>query len=118
MITIEDYLAEVPFPARETLDALLALIREIVPDAEECIYYGMPTFNYHGPLVGFAAFKKHHSFFPLNGHTVSQFEEQLTGYKTSIGAIQFPHNKPLPEQLVRDIIEFRIAENKATKKKK
>jgi uncharacterized protein YdhG (YjbR/CyaY superfamily) len=70
----------------------------------------MPTFTLHGNLVHFAAFKNHIGFYPgANG--IEAFLEEITEYKSSKGAVQFPHGKPLPYDLITRIVKFRVAEN-------
>ena len=101
--------------AREALVRLRAIIREEAPDAEELISYRIPLYKLHGMLVGFAAFKNHCSFFP--GHTVRDFEEQLKEFKISKGTIQFRPNKPVPEDLIREIIRARRLVNLEALKK-
>jgi uncharacterized protein YdhG (YjbR/CyaY superfamily) len=111
--TVDDYLAAVPAGAsRAALERLRALILEEVPEAEEIIKYGIPTYKYHGYLASFAAFKKHCSFFP--GHTVRDFSEELKGYKVAKGTVQFPPEKPLPDDLVRAMVRTRADENLAS----
>ena len=90
---------------------LRKIIREELPEAEEMIKYGIPTYKANGYVASFAAFKNHCSFFP--GHTVREFADQLRAYKTAKGTIQFPHDQPLPEALVREILRARFAENMA-----
>ncbi len=108
--SVDDYLASVESEvARETLSALRQFIRSELPQAEEVISYGIPTYKQSGFVASFAAFKNHCSFFP--GHTVQDFSQELKGYKTSKGTIQFPHDKPLPDKLVRSILRARVAEN-------
>ncbi len=108
--SVDDYLARVQSAdARTTLSKLRAIIRRVVPEAEEVISYGIPSYKLNGYLIGFAAFKNHCSLFP--GHTVADFAEELKGYKTSKGTIQFPHDKPPPEELVTAILKVRVAEN-------
>ncbi len=108
---IDTYLAAVPEPARSALEGLRATIREAAPEAIETISYGVPTFKLHGNLVGFAAFKKHCSFFPMSGSSIEAFQGQLEGFSTSKGTIRFTPDKPIPESLLRDIVAARIAEN-------
>ena len=108
--TIDEYLAGV---ASADARNSLALIREEIPEGEESISYGVPTVKFHGFVASFAAFKNHCSFFP--GHTVADFAEELKGYKTSKGTIQFPHDQPLPEALVKAIVRARVRENLAKK---
>ncbi len=114
--TIDEYLALVASEvARETLKKLRAIIKDEIPEAQECISYRIPTFKAGGFVIAFAAFKNHCSLFP--GHTVADFSDQLKGYKISKGTIQFPHDKPPPESLVRDIVRARMKENLASQSK-
>jgi len=73
----------------------------------------MPSFQYKGGLVGYAAFKEHCSFFPMSGRLVEEFADELKGYKTSKGTIQFPADKPLPAALVKKMVKARVAQNEA-----
>jgi uncharacterized protein YdhG (YjbR/CyaY superfamily) len=110
--SVDEYLARVASDdARASLERLRAAIQQAVPEAEEVISYGVPTYKFHGFIASFGAFKNHCSFFP--GHTVADFAGELKGYKLSKGTIQFPHDKPLPDELVRAIVQARFAENKA-----
>ena len=94
----------VPEPARSTLLKMRAMIRAAAgPEATETISYGMPSFRYKGALVGYAAFAKHCSFFPMNSSLIEQFGEELAGYSTAKGTIRFPLDKPLPAPLVKKI---------------
>jgi len=110
--SVDEYLAAVVSDdARKTLSNLRIVIREAIPEAEEVIKYGIPTYISHGFVASFAAYKNHCSFFP--GHTVVDFAESLKGYKTLKGTIQFPHDKPLPDELVVAMVKARSAENLA-----
>lgn len=108
---IDDYLVMLPVETREALEKLRGIIRAAAPEAEEVISYQMPAFKYKGSLVGFAAFKNHCSFFPMNSKTVEAFKNELKAYKTSKGTIQFTLEKPLPAALVKKIVKARIKEN-------
>lgn len=79
----------------------------MVPDAEEVISYGVPTMKRGGAIVHFAAFKSHCSLFA--GYTVGDFAEELRGYRTSTGTIRFTPDHPLPEDLVRRIVQARLS---------
>jgi len=114
--TIDDYIALQPESMQKRLEELRRLIRSVAPYAEETISYNMPAFKYHGMLVGFAAWKQHVGFYPWNGHTVSEFTEQLKGFKTSSGAIQLPMDEKLPVALLKKIIRSRIKENLSKEK--
>src|SRR5580698_4715601 len=95
---VEAYLASVPEPARATLEKMRAMIRAAAPkDATEAISYKIPSFQYKGGLVWYAAFKNHCSFFPMDHSLTEEFAEELKRYKTSKGTIQFPVDQPLPK---------------------
>ena len=109
--TIDEYLALVPEPARTTLEKMRATIRSAAPDATEAISYGLPTFRYRSRgLVAIAAFKKHCSLFPMSGAVIDKFKDELEGFHTSKGTLQFPPDKPLSATLVKKIIKARMAE--------
>jgi uncharacterized protein YdhG (YjbR/CyaY superfamily) len=118
---IDAYIAQFPTDVRDRLRAICAAIREAAPGAAEKISYQMPTFHQHGNVVHFAAFKDHISLFP-GPSGVEAFADRLTAYKTSKGTIQFSHGQPLPLELVKEIVRYRVEENKriagARKKKK
>ena len=76
----------------------------------EGISYRIPTFNYKGPLVGFAAFSNHCSLFPMSGSLIKVFKNELKKFQTSKGTIRFPVNKPLPAALVKKLVKARIAQ--------
>ena len=113
--TVDEYLAAVPEPARSTLEKVRAVIRSVVPpEAVEVISYRIPMFKYKGMLVGFAAFSNHCSLFP--GALPEAFRDELKGYPTSKGTIQFPVDKPLPATLVKKLVKARIAQNENRKR--
>jgi uncharacterized protein YdhG (YjbR/CyaY superfamily) len=110
--THDEYLAALDADKRAALEALRATIREIVPEAEEAIRYNLPVFRLDGrPLIGYGAAAKHCAFYPWSSTTVEQFAEELKGYSTSKGTIRFSADSPLPKDLVRKLVEARIAEN-------
>jgi uncharacterized protein YdhG (YjbR/CyaY superfamily) len=109
---VEAYLAKVPEPARSTLQKVRATIRSIVPpETIECLSYGIPAFRYKGGLVGYAAFKNHCSFFPMQASLIDAMKEELKGYRTSKGTLQFEVDKPLPAALLKKMVKARVAEN-------
>jgi len=111
---VEAYLARVPEPARTTLEEMRAMIRAAAPaDATEAISYKIPSFQYKGGLVWYAAFKKHCSFFPMDLSLLDEFGEELKKHKTSKGTIQFPLDEPLPKKLVTRIVKARVSLNEA-----
>jgi uncharacterized protein YdhG (YjbR/CyaY superfamily) len=108
--TVDEYLARVPEPARKTLNKIRATIRTVVPpETTEAISYGVPTFKYKVPVIWFAAFSKHCSLFPTAA-VIEKFKDELKGYRTSKGTIQFPVDKPLPASLVKKMVKARLAE--------
>lgn len=107
--TVDEYITLFPEEVQSILNELRKVIREEAPDAEEKISYKMPTYYLNGNLVHFAAWKNHIGFYgtPSVG---KHFNEELAEYKTSKGTIQFPLDKPLPHDLIRKIVRFRVEE--------
>ena len=115
--TVDDYLAGVPEPARGTLKKVRAAIRSAAPaETTEGISWGMPMFKYKGMLLGIAAFSKHCSIFP-GPAVIAALKDELQGYQTSKGTIQFPVDKPLSAALVKKLVKARIAQNEGKKKR-
>ena len=116
---VDKYLASVPEEKRATLEKLRQTIRTVVPEAEESLWYQMPTFKFQGrPLVTFAAFKNHCSLFPMSNAVIKAHADDLKSYVTSKGTVRFTSDKPLPAALVKKIVRARIKENQACAKKK
>lgn len=109
--SIDGYIAGFPAKQQKMLKQMRRLIRKLVPDAEETISYGMPTFRLHGNLVHFAMARQHFGFYPAPSAIV-RFEKELKDYPTSKGAIQFPLDQPLPVELITGIVDFRVREQK------
>jgi uncharacterized protein YdhG (YjbR/CyaY superfamily) len=104
MPVIDDYFANVPVPERAELERIRQVVRSLVPDAEEVISYGMPVMKYKGKyLVGFNAFKDHLSLFPTS-EPIEKLKDRLKDYKLARGTIQFTLHKPLPEEVIREIV--------------
>ncbi len=116
--TIDEYLSEVPEPARSTLQKIRAAIRSAAPaEATEALYYGMPAFRYKGALVCFAAFSKHCSFFPLNAPLIELHKDELKKYVASKGTLRFPLDKPMPATLVKKLVRARARQNEMRKRR-
>ena len=114
--TVDEYMAAVPEPARSTLNKVRAANRSVVPaEATEVISYQIPAIRYNGMLVWFAAFSDHCSLFPT-ASVIKAFKNELKGYHTSKGTIQFPVDKPLPAVLVKKLVRARIAEKEGGKR--
>jgi uncharacterized protein YdhG (YjbR/CyaY superfamily) len=110
MNEVELYMQGFPEEVRERLTAIRNSILELAPQATERICMRMPTYDLNGKwLVHFAGYEKHIGFYP-QPEGVAAFKEKLTGYKTSKGTVQFPLSKPLPIDLIREIIRFRVEE--------
>jgi uncharacterized protein YdhG (YjbR/CyaY superfamily) len=108
---IDDYIAVFPLPTQAVLQELRALVRATAPDATETISYAIPTFELNGRhLVHFAGYEKHIGFYPIPSG-LKAFEDELKPYKRGKGSVQFPLGKPLPTDLIRRIVEFRVGEN-------
>lgn len=114
---VDEYISSFPEEIQEKLEKIRSVIRKAVPEAEEVISYSMPGYRYKGMLVWFAAFSKHIGFYPKPSG-IEAFKKELKGYKGSKGAIQFPFDKPLPEELIGKIVRFRVGENTKKDKKK
>jgi uncharacterized protein YdhG (YjbR/CyaY superfamily) len=109
---IDEYIAGFPEDVREKLQKIRMTIREAAPDAEEKISYQMPTFYLKGNLVHFAAFQKHIGFYPTPTGT-EKFQKELAAYKVAKGTARFPLDKPIPFDLITEIVKFRVKENLA-----
>ncbi|KJR44377.1 hypothetical protein UF75_5244 [Desulfosporosinus sp. I2] len=108
--SIDEYIQKFPSEVQEILKNLRKVIKESAPDAEEKMSYQMPTFTLLGNLVHFAAHKNHIGFYPTPSG-INAFKQELSEYKGSKGAIQFPIVKPIPYELISKIVKFRVAEN-------
>ena len=109
--TIDEYIRTFPKDVQTILEKMRKTIREAAPGAVETISYQMPTFKLNGKgLVYFAAFKNHIGFYPIPSG-VEAFEKELSPYKQGKGSVQFPIDQPVPYDLVRRIVTFRVNEN-------
>ncbi|MES2036119.1 MAG: DUF1801 domain-containing protein [Pseudomonadota bacterium] len=112
--TIDDYLAGVEDPAkRAALERLRAQIGAAAPDAVEGISYGMPSWKLDGPLVSMGAAKAHCALYAMSPAVQDRFEAELSEFSTSPGTVRFTPDAPIPPDLVRRIVEARMAENAA-----
>ncbi len=108
---IDEYLATLDEPKRATLTSVRDTIMAIVPEAEQCISYGMPAFKLRGKTIaGLAAFNSHLSYLPHRGSVISQRAGQTAAYTSTKGSLHFPVDEPLPEGLVRQLLEARMTE--------
>ena len=114
---VDEYLAGIPQPARGIFNKMRSVIRSAVPaQATEVISYRIPAFKDNVVLVWFAAFSKHCSMFPTAA-VIEAFKDELKGFSTSKGTIQFPTDKPLPTALIKKLVKARVAQNESEKRR-
>ena len=113
--SIDGYIAQYPAEIQDILQQIRAVVRAAAPQAVEKISYQMPTFYLHGNLVHFAAQKHHIGFYPAPSG-IEHFAKELSAYKTSKGAAQFPLDQPIPYDLIHRITVFRVQENLTSNK--
>ena len=96
---------------RKSLQAIREQISEELPDAQEIIKYGIPTFVIEGvPILGFNGYKKHNSLFPYSGSVTPRLEKELAGYEQTKGSIHFEIDEPIPTALLKKIIKAKFAQ--------
>jgi uncharacterized protein YdhG (YjbR/CyaY superfamily) len=108
--TIDEYIALFPVHIQKILNTIRETIKAAAPETGEKISYQIPTFTLKGNLVHFAAFKNHIGFYPTSSGT-EEFKKELSAYDVSKGTIRFPLDKPIPYDLIRRIVVFRVKEN-------
>jgi uncharacterized protein YdhG (YjbR/CyaY superfamily) len=107
---IDEYIANVPQDVQEVLEKIRLTVRQAAPEAKETIKYEMPTFTLNGNLVHFAAFKTHIGFYPPPTGLASH-KNELAAYSGPKGSLMFPLDQPIPYDLIREIVTFRVKEN-------
>lgn len=108
---VDEYLASLDEPKRNALAVLRQTIQELVPDAEECMSYGMPAYKVDGKVIaGFAAFKHHLSYLPHSGSVIPALSEELNEYQGTKGSLHFSVDRPLPRELVERLLAVRMAQ--------
>ncbi len=108
--TIDEYISTFPPDIQQVLQKMRQAIKEAAPEAKEVISYGMPAFKLNRVLVYFAAHQNHIGFYPT-ASGIEAFKKELSAYKWSKGAVQFPLDKPVPLDLVARIVKFRVEES-------
>ncbi|MHB0924103.1 MAG: iron chaperone [Bellilinea sp.] len=108
--TVDEYIARFPKDVQEILSKIRAVVKESAPDAVEKIGYQMPGYYLNGGLLWFGAYKNHIGLYPSPAG-IEAFKDELSVYKQSKGAIQFPLEKPIPYDLIRKIAKQRVADN-------
>jgi uncharacterized protein YdhG (YjbR/CyaY superfamily) len=108
---VDEYLESLDAPAREAFEHVRRLVTTLVPDAEEGTSYGMAALKYrHKPLLGFRAAKSHLSIFPFSPEAVDAVRDRLDGFDLSKGTVRFSVDKPIPDEVLRDIVRHRVGE--------
>ena len=109
---VEDYLATLPDDRRAAVEELRRTIRSAAPEATETIAYQMPAFRSHGGqfLVSYAAYKNHYRLFPASGAVIEALGEAIEPYLAGKGTIRFPAGKPIPGDVVREVVRMRLEE--------
>lgn len=110
---VDAYIAAQPEPQRTTLEGLRRQILSVIPEAEQCMSYGMPGFRVRGKVVaGFASYKKHIGYYPHSGQVFSTMLEDLAGYAVSEkgGGVQFPIDREVPDALIEKLITVRMSQ--------
>lgn len=114
---IDEYIADFPDDVQKSLEKVRTAIKKAAPRADEAIKYQMPTFVLNGNLIHFAGYKNHIGLYP--GSTpIEEFKNELAGYTTSKGTVQFPLDKPVPVGLISKITKFCVQRNLAKPQKR
>jgi uncharacterized protein YdhG (YjbR/CyaY superfamily) len=109
--SVEEYIACAPKPAQEKLHQIRQIIKELAPEAEEKLSYGMPYYSLNGRLVYFAFFKDHVSLFAMPS-AIKKFGKEIEPYHRSKATVGFAYDKPLPLSLIKKLVAFRAAEQR------
>jgi uncharacterized protein YdhG (YjbR/CyaY superfamily) len=107
----DEYLSVFPVQTKKVLQEIRSIIKKAAPDAEEVISYNMPAYKLNGILVYFAGYENHIGFYPT-ASGIEAFRKEISSYKNSKGAVQFPLGEPLPADLITKMVQFRVAETK------
>src|SRR5437764_13968054 len=112
-VNVDDYLSAVIDDRHMALHKLRNDIRATIPDAQECISYGIPGFRLDGKyLLGFGAARNHCAFYI--GSTAQRYRKELKRYDVSKGTIRFQPSEPLPTRLVQKLVKARVRQKRPT----
>ena len=109
--TIDDYLSGLSSDRQAALQRLREIILVAASEAQERISCQVPAFRLNGMLVGFAAHANHCALCARTSTTIAAFAEELRSFDTSRGTIRFTPDKPLPNDIVRHLVEAKVAKN-------
>lgn len=114
---IDEYIDNFPSKVQKRLQEIRFIIKDLAPQAEETISYGIAGFKLNGKaFIYFGGFKNHSSLYPFPSG-VEKFQKAAEKFKTAKGTLQFPHDKPLPVSLIKQVVKFRMKENKGRQSK-
>ncbi len=107
---VDDYLAALPEgPARSELRRLHTLVTGHVPEVGQTTSYAMPCYTYRGtPVAAIILRRKHIAWYPYSGAVLSDVADELAGYSYSPGTLRFTADNPLPDRLVRRLLDVRM----------
>ena len=108
--TVDQYIAAFPADVKKRMQQLRKTIKAGAPNADELISYQMPGYKYFGMLVYFAGYKNHIGFYPGAGGLL-EFYKELSSFKSAKGSVQFPHDRPIPYDMISKIVKFRVKQN-------
>jgi uncharacterized protein YdhG (YjbR/CyaY superfamily) len=103
--TVEAYIAAQPPQTQTRLGELREAVRGALPDAQEVISYGMPTYKLPSGFVSFGAAQRHCA---LYGSAADAYPEELKAYSTAKGTVRFPLDRPIPQALVRKLVQAKF----------
>ncbi|NLD38729.1 MAG: hypothetical protein GX654_17850 [Desulfatiglans sp.] len=112
-IEIDRYISNFPKDVQGILKKIRDIISKAAPDADEAIKYGIPTFVLNENLIHFAGYKRHIGFYPTPS-AIEKFRDELSEYEKSKGSIKFPLDKPVPYDLIKKIVKYRVGEVKGS----
>ncbi len=113
--TIDEYFLSYLQKTQDIMQELREFIQKEAPEATEAMSYGIPTFKLNGNLVHFGGYEKHIGFYP-GSKAMQVFKQEMKQYKTSKGTVQFPIDEPLPFELIKKIVNYRVTVNLGKKK--
>ena len=106
---VQKYYSLVPDGSKPKLTELRAVVRSIIPSASETICYGVPTFQIDGKnVLGIAGWNDFVSIYPYGSDQIRKFNKELSGYKTSKGAVRLSLSQPIPKKLISKIVEDKL----------
>lgn len=106
---IYEYLQNLTHGQKAEFERVRRLVKQLTPDAEELISYGVPTFKYKKrPLIYFAAFKNHMSIYPVSDDMIEEIGQELAKFRTGKGTLQFTEDNPIPDELIKKFVAHRL----------